>query len=266
MRELFERRRAAIEAQVRAQRFFAELEERVEPRAGSPLARTWIDRLQAWLWARVGQRAHLALRVVPAAPRGWVAALDRPRGVQRRALEEVERVVRSTVVEHYGPTPVDAGLGWGFEAFVAGRLATVAQDAEWNAKLVTHGAPNSANFFLFCELAWACVECGLEVAFWDATLDALVPSAHLLSLYPDGVDGDRPDHVPRFGHYEGRVLPVAEIERVRRAYLPVLRADAATRRARLEDSWAKLLERAVEHPHPRTGGEHRPVADPVLVD
>lgn len=259
-RELFLERERALALQLRAQRFFLALEMRVTPELNRDISRTGREALQGHLWRRASLRAALS-RSVGEGSVGSVPVFDPSPTTVQDPLRAYERVLRGVIVEHYGPDPVAEGLAWAFEAFVAGRIATVHPNPDWNERLVCHGAPNSANYFLFAELAFLCVEADVAADFWNRLLGVLVASAHILAFHDESVGESG---APRFAHREGRALRVRVIDEVRRAYAELNALEPEERLARLEDSFGLLLGRCFERTHTSIGLRRRPLESAVL--
>ena len=240
--DLFAERELAVEAHYRVQRFFLRLDWRTDFERADPEWRAVMQRLALELTQRVRLRAFHA---------------ERGRGVLFRAPKPaVLQAARAVSAVFLGCAEELAGHPWrlapfAFELFVAGRVAVTHRDPALQKRLCTHGAPNSWSYFLIAELALLCLENGLDAAFWDEAVEALVRTSELMGRHPalppaDGMTSD--ERGVLYGYRDGRALPMADVELVRAAYArALLPLGASERLQRLRDGFGLVAAGARFH-------------------
>ena len=76
-------------------------------------------------------------------------------------------------------------MPWMFEQFTLDRASTFDLDPALEGVLATHGAPNGSEYFKFLELAFACIEYGINPDFWSIYLMPMLRSTHCFAEFTD---------------------------------------------------------------------------------
>jgi hypothetical protein len=235
--DVFAERELAIDAHYRVARFFLALDRGTDVVLADPAWRATMARAGAELELRLKLRAYHAEH-----GRGVTFHAPRPEVVP--ALGAISAVFQKSATELAGhPWRL---LPYAFELFVAGRLAVAHVDPALQALLYSHGAPNSWNYFLFAELAAACLESGIDAGFWEEALVALVGSAELLSrnpAQPPAPEMTSDERAALYGYRDGRALRMEDVHLARQAYAVASGAypPGPERRRCLCDSFGALI-------------------------
>jgi hypothetical protein len=238
MARLFDERELCIDAHHRIQRFFLALDRRTDPHTAAADLRQPMKRLMRVLDARQAYRVYFASR---AQPEGIDLFL--PSEADLAIARLVSAIFRESACALEGHPWRLAPLA--FELFVSGRLVTAHPEADLQAKLCMHGAPDGWNFFLFTELAFVCAEAGIDRDFWDPLLPTLVGASDLLARSGRGeLKPRQPSEVSsaRLAQWDGRVLPMTAVEDMRHRCAARLQGRAGLDRIRrLGDLFAHAL-------------------------
>ncbi len=213
-------RQLGLEFSVRAQRFFLELELATGPRTSSPDRRAAVQILRGRLDVRIAARAFYgATDRLP-----QFAALGGRDGALASALIGISALFKNLAERHldYGDRHL---LGWAFELFVTDQLAAIHPDPVAEDALTSHGAANGTEFFKFIELAFLCMEEGVDAAFWRIHLSDLVRSAELFLTHAQHPLGALcTARCPgSYAYVEGRFTPRQTIRAMRERYARELR-------------------------------------------
>lgn len=232
-----ERRRAnEIDARVRA--FFADLDERTDLGAVLPELADSIDLVSGILFQRIEIRSAYGIA-------GEVPIFD-PEPEEH--LDDLEAISSIFVELHGQHLVLDDGtdlMSWAFEQFCIDSAAVFHHDPLIHEQMASMGAPNGSEFFKFAELAFTCVENGVDAVFWEPHLLALVRAAHSFAEHADKTAaGSATMGVGNaLSFAQGRWLPFTRRGQTREDYDLLLAGTTSARESReaLEDRFGSLI-------------------------
>lgn len=123
----------------------------------------------------------------------------------RADAEQAAGKLKEVLREYYakcGKLAVDR-VEEAFELFASGQLTD----------FDTHGAPNGANYFAFCEFALLCVELGHERDFWKSLVPIFARTAEIFARCYHQVDGPRMTCAYRVAHNPNGARTFSQAER-----------------------------------------------------